>query len=78
MATIDDADFQRAYDIHGMFYDGAGEDVTEEDQKFYDGYVSHLFNLAMDDEVDRVGFGVRIWMIYAAKYVKEWNDTTEE
>ena len=68
--SLDDEDVQRAYEIHGKMYEG--EEVSDEEQKFYDKTVSYLFKLAMDTEVDRLGFGLRIWLIYASKYVKEW------
>jgi hypothetical protein len=65
-----------AYELHGKVYEG--KSLTEAEQAFYDKIVGGIYlQLTGDDKSlsDAVPFSVRIWLIYATKYVShDWKE----
>jgi hypothetical protein len=67
-------EIELAYELHGKVYEG--KSLTEAEQAFYDKCVGALYlQLTSEDKSvsEEVPFGVRIWLIYATKYVShDW------
>lgn len=52
---------QRAWNIHGKFYEGETVTLTEQDE--YDTLIAEIRT------TDNLPFGILMWLIYAAKYI---------
>ena len=61
-------DFQRAYDLHGDFYEG--RDVSDEDQEWFDNY----FHKLSEENINLRAFSISLYLVYWAKYVTRRND----